>query len=115
MTLRIDGTDIGQIIEIAIGVGILVAILAVALIVYLMVRPPRDVRDRRKAKAKAEMDPIEAEQLWRLVDRMESRLEVLERVLADQADQNGRRAIGADGNERAFAPAEDGRDLGRKE
>ena len=65
--------------------------LIVGLLVYLMVRPPRHVRERRRAEKRgeirAETDPAEAEQLWRLVDRMESRLEVLERALADQVER----------------------------
>ncbi len=112
MTVQIDGNDIARIVETAVGVGVLVAMLLVGLLVYLMVRAPRQVRDGRKAPPKREMEPIEAEELWRLVDRMESRLEVLERALADET---GRPAIGADGRERILTPAGDGRDSGRKE
>ena len=110
MTLSIDGTDIGEIIEIASIVGSIVTMLIVGLLVYLMVRPPRHVRQRRKAEARAiEPDPIEAEELWRLVDRMETRLEVLERALADQVE---RPALGGRETEQVFAPVED-RDSGR--
>jgi len=113
MTLSIDGTDIGEIIEIASIVGSIVTMLVVGLLVYLMVRPPRHVRDRRKADARAiEPDPVEAEQLWRLVDRMEARLEVLERALADRIE---RPAIGGREQQRILAPVEDDRDSARKE
>jgi len=115
MTLSIDGTDIGQIIEVASLVGSIVAMLVVGLLVYLMVRPPRHVRQARKAErrgeVRTEIDPNEAEQLWRLVDRMELRLEVLERALADQID---RPAIGGRDREPKLAPVED-RDSGRTE
>ena len=116
MTLSIDGTDIGQIIEVASLVGSIVAMLIVGLIVYLMVRPPRHVRQARRAERRGEIetetDPAEAEQLWRLVDRMEARLEVLERALADELDHP---AIGGGRDrERTLAPVED-RESGRTE
>jgi hypothetical protein len=115
MTLSIDGTDIGRFIEVASLVGSIVAMLVVGLLVYLMVRPPRHVRQARKAvrrgEAGTEADPVEAEELWRLVDRMESRLGVLERALADQLD---RPAIGGRETEHSLAPVED-RDSGRTE
>jgi hypothetical protein len=115
MTLSIDGTDIGRIIEIASLVGSIVAMLVVGLLVYLMVRPPRHVRQARKAERRGEArtatDPVEAEQMWRMVDRMELRLEVLERALADQVD---RPAIGGRETERTLAPVAD-RDSGRTE
>ena len=69
---------------------------------------------RRKWR-EVEMDPVEAEEVWRLVDRMEARLEVLERALADQIDHQGRPTIGAVREEETFAPADEGRDSGRKE
>jgi hypothetical protein len=112
MTLQVNGTDIGQIIEIAALVAGFLAMLIAGLIFYLMVRPPRHVRQSRKTVVKSELDPVEAEELWRLVDRMEARLEVLERALADD---NDRRAIGADRGEQFFEPADQDRDSGRKE
>ena len=113
MTLSLDGTDIGQIIEVATWVGSIVTMLVAGLIVYLMARPPRHVRRRRDSEPRtAEPDAVTTEELWRLVDRMEMRLEVLERALADRTGQ--RPAIGADQNEQALASVED-RDSGRKE
>jgi hypothetical protein len=112
MTVQIDGTDIGQIVEIASIVGSIVAVLVASLIVYLLVRPPRHVRERRRAERRGDLlieaDPIEADELRRLVDRMESRLEVLERALADQIE---RPAIGRRETEQTLTPAESGRDL----
>jgi hypothetical protein len=119
MTLSIDGTEIGQIVEIASIVGSILGILIVSLIVYLMIRPPRHVRERRKAGRRGEIgvpehEEPEAEDLRRVADRMEARLEVLERALADQIE---RPAIGRRDEEElqpTFAPVE-GRDSGRKE
>ena len=116
MTVSIDGTQIGEIVEIASLVGGIVTMLIVGLLVYLMVRPPRHVRERRRAEKRgeirAEMDPVETEQLWRLVDRMESRLEVLERALADQIE---RPALGRSEQQRILAPVEDGQETGERE
>lgn len=115
MTLSIDGTDIGEIIAVASVVGSIVAMLIVGLIVYLIVRPPRHIRQRRKAQGSGEvpagMDPVDAEELWRLVDRMELRLAVLERALADEVE---RPAIGGRGTQARLAPVED-RNSGRTE
>lgn len=116
MTVSIDGTQIGEIVEIASLVGGIVTMLIIGLLVYLMVRPPRHVRERRRAEKRGEirtgMDPAEAEQLGRLVDRMESRLEVLERALADQVE---RPAPGRSDQQRILAPVEDGRETGERE
>jgi hypothetical protein len=115
MTLSVNGHDIGQAIEVAAFIGSAIAMLIAGLLVYLMVRPPRHVRIARKHGVKTEMDPVEAEELWRLVDRMEARLEVLERAMADQIDHVERPALRAVRGEETFEPAEDGADTGRKE
>ena len=108
--------DIGMAIEGLVWTGSIVGLLVAALIFYLLVRPPRHVRQRRKAERKGqlprEMDPAEADDLAQLVDRMEGRLEVLERALADHIE---RPAIGRRGDERILTPADHGRDSGRKE
>jgi len=112
MTVQIDGTEIGQIVELASIVGTIVAVLLGSLIVYLLVRPPRHVRERRRAERRGDLmieaDPVEAEDLRRTVDRMEARLEVLERALVDQIE---RPAPGRRDSERNSAPAESGRDF----
>ena len=112
MTVQIDGTEIGQIVELASIVGSIVAVLVASLIVYLLVRPPRHVRERRRAERRGDLmieaEPIEADELRRLVDRMEARLEVLERALADQIE---RPAIGRRDTEQSSAPAQGGRDF----
>lgn len=108
--------DIGAAVEGLIWTGSIVGLLVAALIFYLLVRPPRHVRQGRKAGRESapprEMEAAGAEDLWRLVDRMEGRLEVLERALADHID---RPAIGRRAERRILTSAEDGRDSGRKE
>lgn len=119
MTLSINGSDISDIIQIASAVGTALSFVIIGLIVYLMVRPPRHIRQRRKAERNGtiarEADPAADEDLWRAVDRMESRIDVLERALADElADARDRPAIGARRTERTLAPAQ-GRESGRME
>jgi hypothetical protein len=109
MTIQIDGTDLVQLAETAAWLGGIVTTLLVCLIVYLLVRPPRHVREARKAGRIA--DPAETEELWALVERMDGRLEVLERALADRVEEPATRRAPA---EQVLAPAGDGRDSGRK-
>ena len=101
MTFSVNGHDIAQTVQIAASVFSVLLMIVAGWFVYLMVRPSR--RDRDEARR---TDPVEAEELWRIVDLMERRLEVLERALADQLE--GRR-------ERDFLLADQGRDSGRKE
>ena len=86
MTLRIDGVDVMNAIEIASVVGSIVLMLAVGFIVYLMVRPPR----HRRGKRPAEPDALDVEEMIRLLDRMEQRLDVLERAVGDGTKQEER-------------------------
>ena len=79
MTLRIDGTDVGAIIEGAAWAGSIVAILIVALLIYLVVRPPR-----RRAEARPEPEATDVEEMLALMERMERRLEVLERSVGNE-------------------------------
>jgi len=112
MTFSINPDNVGEIAAIASVVGTIVSILVVSLIVYLLVRPPRHVRQRRKAEKRGEIrppeaDPYEVEQLWRMVDRMEERLAVLERAISDQQPPR----LGRDQQDE-FEPVED-REAGR--
>ncbi|MGQ0589865.1 MAG: hypothetical protein ACT4N8_10100 [Sphingosinicella sp.] len=89
MTFSINPDNVGDIVAVASIIGTIVSILVVSLIVYLLVRPPRHVRRRRKAEKRGEIrplenDPYEVEQLWRMVDRMEERLSVVERAIDEQ-------------------------------
>ena len=94
--------------------------LIALLIVYLLVRPPRHVRERRRAERRGELprpaeDEAGAEDFRRVADRMERRLQVLERALADKIDGP---AIGRSDEQEEqpiLAPAENGRDFRRTE
>jgi hypothetical protein len=104
MTIDIDGTNIAQIIEIVGWVGSVIAMLIVGLLVYLMVRPPRHVRKARLEDTQRSLSSEDAEEMWRLMERMEARLEVLERAIGNDGDTTMR------GND-ALEPA-DGRQPG---
>jgi hypothetical protein len=109
MTMHVDGTDVLAAIHVVRIVASIVMMLVVGLLILWAVRPSRRVRDRREA---IESDAADSEGLWRTVDRMEERLEVLERALADQVEQPRVRRPDRKG---IFAPADEGRDSGRKE
>jgi hypothetical protein len=118
MTLSIDGTNIGEIIEIASIVGSIVATAIVGLIVYLMVRPPRHVRDQRRTGRIVERHderhgPAEEEDLLEVIDRMEARIETLERLLADRDERPALRRRDQD-QDQDLTPADGGRETGRK-
>ncbi len=86
MTIRMDAAEVMTAIEVASWVGTLVAMLVIGLLVYLMVRPSRRRRERRAA----EIDAVQAEEMLRLMERMEQRLTVLERVVTHDAQQQDR-------------------------
>jgi len=109
MTISINGNDIMQIVEVAATIGSIVATLVVGFIIYLMVRPSRKDREARREAPRA--DPREGEDMLRAMDRMTERLEMLERALADRIERPRHRA---DDEDRHFAPADHGRDSGRK-
>jgi hypothetical protein len=79
MTLRIDGTDVGAIVEGAAWAGSILGILIMALLIYLVVRPPR--RPREAKPAVEAVEEIDGEEMLALMERMERRLEVLERAV----------------------------------
>ena len=102
MTLSV-GNDVVHIVQVATSVFSILLMLVCGWFVYLVVRPSR--RDREKGQRR-DTNPGEAEELWRIVDLMERRLEALERALDDRSE--GPR-------ERDFLLADQGRDSGRKE
>ena len=85
MTVQVDAAEIGTAIEVAAWVGSMLALLVIGLIVYLMVRP-----SRRREAPPPEADPVALEQMLRLMERMEQRLEVLERVMDQDANTRDR-------------------------
>ena len=90
MTIQMSEAEVMQAIEGVAWAGSILAILVVALLFYLLVRPPRHVRQRRKAERRGELRPreedaVEIEDLLRVMERMEQRMEVLERLVAVEA------------------------------
>jgi len=80
MTLQVNGTDVMAAIEVAAWIGSLVSMLVIGFIVYLMVRPAR----RRAEAAPPEDEAFDAREMLRLMDRMERRLETLERAVGPE-------------------------------
>jgi cbb3-type cytochrome oxidase subunit 3 len=109
MTMHVNGGDILEVIHVVRIVGSIVMMLVVGLLIWWAVRPSRRAQRRREA---IDGDAADNEALWRIVDRMQERLDVLERVLADQVERP--RVRGPD-REGIFAPADEDRDSGRKE
>ncbi|HWT12875.1 MAG TPA: hypothetical protein VN231_08995 [Allosphingosinicella sp.] len=91
MTFRIDGAEVGEAIGIAMTVGGIVALLVVALLVYLVVRPPR----RPRVEARREPEAIDGEEMLAVIERMERRLEVLERAVTAEARPQGNQLLEA--------------------
>ena len=108
MTVEIDGVDVVAMAEAAALIGGIIAMLVIGLLVYLLVRPPRHVREARRRAL--ELEESEAEQLLDLMGRMESRLEVLERALADES-----RPAGQAEEQGILESAQVGRETGRTE
>jgi hypothetical protein len=105
-SVQVNGDDIMAVIHVARIVGSIVTMLVIGLVILWAVRSPR--RARHDA---IDSDADGNEAMWRMVDRMEERLEVLERALADQVDPPRMREPR---REEIFAPADEGRDSGRK-
>ena len=112
MSIQINGAEIGEIVAIATTVGSILATLIAGLIVYLLVRPPKHVRAQRLKDR--EERPGELDEMWRLMDRMDSRLEVLERAVSaeERAPRIARRPAADDYEDRLLSPAGEGRESG---
>jgi hypothetical protein len=114
MSIQLSGAEIGEIVEVAASVFSVFLMLAVGWFVYLMVRPPKHVREqRRRDRAGREEQPGEIDEMWRLMDRMDSRLEVLERAVSaeERAPLIARRRQAED-EDRLLSPAGEGRESG---
>jgi len=107
VSIQVNGDDFMMAIHVVRIVGTIVSLVVMGLLIAWAVRPSRRNRDRREA---VENDTADNDAMWRIVDRMEERLEVLERALADQVD---RPPVRAPRSEEIFAPADEGRDSGR--
>ena len=108
MSIQVNGDDFMMAIHVVRTVGTIVSLVVMGLLIAWAIRPSRRNRDRRREAV--ESDAADNEAMWRVVDRMEERLEVLERALADQVD---RPTVRPSRREEIFAPAGEGRDSGR--
>jgi len=111
-TVQVNGDDIVAAIHVARIVGSIVTMLIIGLLLWWAVRPSRRARDRREAIRDESVETAGHEDLWRVVARMEDRLEVLERAMIDPDEP---RRLPARSEDRILAPAEEGRDSGRTE
>ena len=108
-TVHVNGDEIMAVIHVVKIVGSIVTMLVIGLLLAWAIRKPRNARDDRAAHGG---DAADDEALWRVVDRMEERLEVLERAMADQVEPP---RMSARRRDEIFAPAEEGRNSGRTE
>ena len=111
-TVQVNGDDIVAAIHVARIVGSIVTMVIVGLLIMWAVRPSRRVRDRREAARHESVETADHEELWRVVERMEERLDVLERAMIDQDEP---RRLRSSNEDRFLASAEEGRDSGRTE
>ena len=80
MTIDIDGLgDAIAVAEIAAWIGAAAFTLMAVFFLYLLVRPAR-----RKPPLEAEPDAIDPAEIRALVDRMEERMESLERIVSSE-------------------------------
>jgi large-conductance mechanosensitive channel len=96
MTVSINGAEFAEVIAAASVVGSIVAFLIASFVIYLLVRPPR----RRRIEVEREAEAIDAGEMLALMERMERRLEVLERAVGDETKTSSVRIL-----ETAEAPA----------
>ena len=108
MSVQLSPGDIADLVKVGSVVGSIVLMMILSLAVFIAVRPSR--RDRQDRDERAAIE-AEADEAWRQVDRMEARLAVLERAMAEQIERPRPRVAA---REEIFAPAEEGRDSGRK-
>lgn len=89
MTVRMTEQGLIEAIEIAIWTGSAVGLLLIGLIVWLIVRPPRRVREERARRDDPEA--LDAGEMMLLLERMERRLETLERAVEQAPGPEGKR------------------------
>lgn len=106
MTIQLNGTDLAALVEAATVVGVIISMLIAGFVIYLMVRPPRHVRQAKSAASI--LDDSEAEQLLQLMDRMEARVDVLERLVSNEPAGGF-----TDGEPRILEPAQESRETRR--
>ncbi len=89
MTVSFNGAEFAEAIAVASVVGSIVSFLIVAFVIYLVVRPPR----RRRADVEREAETIDAGEMLALMERMERRMEVLERAVGDDTKTRSNRVL----------------------
>jgi phage shock protein B len=105
MTFSISPDNIGEVIEIASIVGTIVTLTVFAVIAYFLVRPKR----RRGAPQRQAPDQLQMEEMLALMDRMERRLETLERAIGDDRPER----IAARREDQEIFEAAESREQGR--
>ncbi len=108
MSVQLSPGHVADLVKVASVVGSIILMMILSLAVFIAVRPSRRDRQARDDRAAIE---AEADEAWRQVDRMEARLAVLERAMAEQIERPRPRVAA---QEEIFAPADEGRDSGRK-
>jgi hypothetical protein len=90
MTIQVDPA-VGEAVAIAAFAGVLLAMALIGLIVWLMVRPPRHVREAKRRPPAESGEAIDAERMLAALDRLEHRLGTIERaVRADDVNIRAR-------------------------
>lgn len=74
--------SLGDVLEVVSIVGSVFAVVVTILVVYLLVRPSRG----RRAAPPPEADALDREEMFALMDRMERRLEAVERLVAQDQE-----------------------------
>ncbi|MGQ0559521.1 MAG: hypothetical protein ACT4OE_08050 [Sphingosinicella sp.] len=89
MTVSVDGTDLVQALEVAVFAGVMLAMVLIAFIVWLMVRPARNARmqgePRHVREARRQPQPhdkFDGERMLASIERIEQRLATFERGIA---------------------------------
>jgi hypothetical protein len=110
MSIQVSGAEIGEIVELVSIIGSVLLTLVVGWFVYLMVRPPRHVREQRRRDREDRGErPGELDEMWRLMDRMDSRLEVLERAVSAEERTPIARRPRSEHEDRLLSPAGESR------
>ena len=92
MTVSMTEQEVIELVGAAVAGGVLLIMLMVGLFIYLLVRPPRRRREAPPPEA------IDYEEMLAVMERMERRLEALERVVDTEPEPRDR--ILAAGEER---------------
>ena len=93
MTISMTAPEVMELIGAAVAGGVVLIVLLIGLFIYLLVRPPR-----RQPQALPPPEAVDYEEMLAVMERMERRLEALERAVEPEAPPQDR--ILAAGEER---------------